>query len=275
MFKELFRIGEISRLLKINITALRYYDETGLLKPAYIEPKTGYRYYSAEQFEQLNTIRYLKALDVPLADIKAFLSERNVASILEILKKQHQNTFEKIEELDRINQKIENRIAQIEYAEERRKEAGVIRKVHLPCRYIVELKNKIKPEDDLEIPIRVLENSVNLENSIFLGKVGLKISKEKLELGDFETYDSIFLILEGESVAEDMRINVPAGQYLSLSFKGGHRDAQPYYRQLIRYAKDMQLTVLDDSLETTLIDRGLTSDAEAFVTEIQLLVQKD
>ena len=275
MLKELFRIGEISRMLKINITTLRYYDQTELLKPTYTDPSTGYRYYSIEQFEQLNTIRYLKALDVPLADIKAFLSERNVNNIMAILRRQQQTTLEKIEALNVISQKIENRIEQIEYAKKRRDESGVIKVVDLPGRFMVELKSKIRPEDDLEIPIRILENRVNLENSVFLGKVGLKILNQKVLRREFETYDSLFLILEGESVARDMRIAVPAGKYVSVCFKGGHREAQPYYQQLMQYANDNELKIMGDSMEITLIDRGLTTDTDAFVTEIQILVQTD
>ena len=66
--KNLFSIGEVARLFDINVKTLRYYDETGLLKPEKVNPKTGYRYYSTRQFERLNTIMYLKALQVPLSE---------------------------------------------------------------------------------------------------------------------------------------------------------------------------------------------------------------
>ena len=39
----------------------------------YIDPATGYRYFSTRQFEPLNTIRYLRALDMPLRDIERVL----------------------------------------------------------------------------------------------------------------------------------------------------------------------------------------------------------
>ena len=38
--------------------------------PEYISSDSGYRYYGTEQFEVLNTIRYLRALDMPLAEIE-------------------------------------------------------------------------------------------------------------------------------------------------------------------------------------------------------------
>lgn len=62
---SMFLIGEISRLFQIDIRTLRYYDEIGLFTPAAVDGQTGYRYYSIEQFESLNTILYLKALNIP------------------------------------------------------------------------------------------------------------------------------------------------------------------------------------------------------------------
>lgn len=44
----MFQIGEFSKLTQITIRMLRYYDEAGLLKPAEIDPWTGYRMYSAD-----------------------------------------------------------------------------------------------------------------------------------------------------------------------------------------------------------------------------------
>jgi len=45
----MFKIGEFSKLTQVSIRMLRYYDETGLLKPAQIDQFTGYRSYSVDQ----------------------------------------------------------------------------------------------------------------------------------------------------------------------------------------------------------------------------------
>ncbi|MDN9927223.1 MerR family DNA-binding transcriptional regulator, partial [Clostridioides difficile] len=52
----MFKIGEFSKLTQVSTRMLRYYDETGLLKPAKIDSLTGYRMYSAEQISTLNRI---------------------------------------------------------------------------------------------------------------------------------------------------------------------------------------------------------------------------
>ncbi|WCG35018.1 MerR family DNA-binding transcriptional regulator [Companilactobacillus farciminis] len=47
--EQLFTIGQLSKLFNIKVPTLRYYDEVGLLKPAKINNKTHYRYYSTQQ----------------------------------------------------------------------------------------------------------------------------------------------------------------------------------------------------------------------------------
>ncbi|GGG12974.1 TrmO family methyltransferase domain-containing protein [Paenibacillus aceti] len=65
----IFRIGEFSKLTQVSIRMLRYYDETGLLKPAQIDNQTGYRHYSVEQIPVLQKIIMLRDLGCSVAEI--------------------------------------------------------------------------------------------------------------------------------------------------------------------------------------------------------------
>lgn len=67
----MFRIGEFSRLSQVSIRMLRYYDETGLLKPAKVDPLSGYRLYSVEQIKVLQKIVLLRDMDFSVAEIAA------------------------------------------------------------------------------------------------------------------------------------------------------------------------------------------------------------
>lgn len=64
-----FKIGEFSRLNQVTVKTLRHYEEIGLLSPAEIDEWTGYRYYHTEQFQQMNSILYLKRLGFSLEEI--------------------------------------------------------------------------------------------------------------------------------------------------------------------------------------------------------------
>lgn len=65
----MFRIGEFSRFGRVTVKMLRHYDELGLLRPARIDPETGYRYYAADQLPRLNRIVALKELGFRLEQI--------------------------------------------------------------------------------------------------------------------------------------------------------------------------------------------------------------
>lgn len=67
----MFKIGEFSKLTQVSIRMLRRYDEIGLLKPANIDPWTGYRMYDASQIPTLNKIKYLRDSGFHVAEIAA------------------------------------------------------------------------------------------------------------------------------------------------------------------------------------------------------------
>ncbi len=71
----MFRIGDFSRLGRVTVKALRHYDRLGLLRPAGVDPTTGYRYYSADQMPRLSRILALKEAGLSLDDIATILDE--------------------------------------------------------------------------------------------------------------------------------------------------------------------------------------------------------
>ena len=72
----MFRIGEFSRITRVTIDTLRHYDALGLLKPARVDPFTGYRYYSARQLMSLNRILALKEVGFSLDEIARILQDK-------------------------------------------------------------------------------------------------------------------------------------------------------------------------------------------------------
>jgi DNA-binding transcriptional MerR regulator len=72
----MFSIGEFSKLGRVTIDTLRHYDALGLLKPAKVDPFTGYRYYSAKQLISLNRILALKEVGFSLDEIARILQDK-------------------------------------------------------------------------------------------------------------------------------------------------------------------------------------------------------
>ncbi|MBR1718021.1 MAG: MerR family transcriptional regulator [Bacilli bacterium] len=104
----MYKIGEFSTLNHITIKTLRYYDEIGLLKPSIVDKYTGYRYYSNNQINNINNIKYYKELGLSLEEIKDLLNNNN-KNVLN--NKKNDITKQIIElnnQLNRLNNIIEN-----------------------------------------------------------------------------------------------------------------------------------------------------------------------
>lgn len=272
--QELFLIGEVSRLFHISIGILRHYDKIGLLKPEYTDSDTGYRYYSTRQFECLNTIRYLRALDMPLEKIAEFLQNRDVDRIQELLREQKQEISRRRMELQMMEKKIDHRLSQI--ADALSSEMEMITIKDLPARRIAMMKAQVNPKNylDLENSIRQLEERE--EHSVtFLGKVGVGISEERLVHGEYKPYDLVFLILDEEDQFQGTTIQIPPETCMTLRFAGGHEQAAIYYEKMESYRREHGYEIQGFSKEITMIDNGLTNDVGKFVTEIQIPVRKN
>ena len=212
--QELFSIGDVAQLFHLSVSSLRHYETIGLLTPEYTDPATGYRYYGPRQFDVLNTIRYLRALDMPLGQIRAFLRNRDVGRIEQLL-----HSFL-----------------------------------------------------DMEPSIRMLERS-QAEAVVFLGKVGVGLSAERLLAGQFAPYDRAFLVLDDEDAFDGDVTVLPETTCAAVCFRGSHPEAPAQYARLMDYLRAHALAPADFSREITMIDYGLTNDPGKFVTEIRIPVR--
>lgn len=70
--KTLFQIGEITKTLGVTRKTLLVYEDMGLLTPAVKDPDSGYRYYSADNMTQIQSIRSLQRLGLTLKEIAEY-----------------------------------------------------------------------------------------------------------------------------------------------------------------------------------------------------------
>mgnify|MGYP003216760877 CR=1 FL=1 len=269
---RLFRIGKVADMFNVSLGTLRHYERCGLLEPEYIDPRTGYRYYGAKQFEVLNTIRYLRVLDMPLTQIAEFLHNRDVHVIEDKLVAQKALIERKQHELEMVQRKIDHRLERLRDAEQ--SEFDVIRVVRQPACRIVWIRDSPKVDSylGLEYSIRKLEQHQK-DSLVFLGKVGVGIDKESLEQGGYADYGLVFLLLDDEDEYEGDTVALPETDCVRIRFRGSHGDAPDRYRELIWYTAEQGLDITGFSREIALIDEGLTSDPAQFVTEICIPVR--
>ena len=78
MEEHLMKIGEIAAFFNVSVKAVRIYEKKGIIKPARIDKQTGYRYYTADQVQQLNALIELKGLGFSLNEIREIMQGKGM-----------------------------------------------------------------------------------------------------------------------------------------------------------------------------------------------------
>jgi DNA-binding transcriptional MerR regulator len=73
-------IGDFARASHVSVKMLRHYHHIGLLTPAAVDPRTGYRRYRPDQIPAAQVIRRFRQLDMPLEDIQGILAAPDIAT---------------------------------------------------------------------------------------------------------------------------------------------------------------------------------------------------
>ncbi|SKA88967.1 effector-binding domain-containing protein [Agreia bicolorata] len=102
----LMPIGRFARASRLSVKSLRNYDDSGLLRAAFVDPHSGYRYYRLEQLGAAAAIRSLRSLDLPLGQIAEILAgkgpEPTLTSHLALLEEQRDHIDRKLQDLRRL-----------------------------------------------------------------------------------------------------------------------------------------------------------------------------
>src|SRR5919108_4819083 len=80
---RLLSIGELAERSGVATTALRYYDELGLVRPA--TRSSGHRHYAESAVAEVGAILFFREVGFTLAEIRSFLSGRDPRSRREII----------------------------------------------------------------------------------------------------------------------------------------------------------------------------------------------
>jgi DNA-binding transcriptional MerR regulator len=104
-------IGDFSQITHLSVKTLRRYHETGLLQPAEVDPRTGYRYYATTQVPTAQVIRRFRQLGMPVREVREVLSTTDprarsvlIAAHLERLETQLDETRAAVTSLRRLLQ---------------------------------------------------------------------------------------------------------------------------------------------------------------------------
>ena len=138
MHKGTLPIGMFSRASSISIKALRAYHEAGILVPARVDPETGYRIYAVDQLADAAIVARLRALDVPLAQVKEILHGRDPDLTRRILETHQTHMQQRLAETQRIIEELQSGVAPVTHTPVHVREE--------PARDTVRLLGAVTPE---------------------------------------------------------------------------------------------------------------------------------
>ncbi|PZS26692.1 MAG: hypothetical protein DLM59_17735 [Pseudonocardiales bacterium] len=94
MDDDIRSIGALARESRLSVSALRFYDSAGVLRPARVDRVTGYRWYATDQVAQARLIAALRQVSMPLTDICEVLAVRHDPIAARHLIDQHSQRLE-------------------------------------------------------------------------------------------------------------------------------------------------------------------------------------
>ncbi|QIW21438.1 MerR family transcriptional regulator [Bacillus thuringiensis] len=274
LLNKRFTIGEMAKMHNIAESTLRYYDEKEIFHPSIVDPQTNYRYYTIDQFSLLDTIKFLRQLNIPLKEIKKYIDERNPAYALNLLEKQQEMMLKKQREIEYDLAKMEHKIHLIKEATKVKAEQMVIKEI--PQRKITAIAVAPNTTDDMfEYYIHSLQKNMRqMDDSLFSGDIGVTVAKKGLMQNEFQAYSSVFILLDYMPFQIHSSDEIKEGMFACVYHHGPYEETDETYKKLMKYINQEGYEVSGDAIEIALIDWSVTDNPEEQVTEIQIPIMK-
>lgn len=271
---SLFSIGEISRHQNISRQTLIFYDKIGLFCPSYVNPDTGYRYYSASQLDSLDTILIMKRIGFSLEEIKEYMKNYTMESSVAALRKQLAVITRQAEELQMLKSRIEHRCQQLEHCisigdnaktvtlENRNSQSVLLQRVEAP--YSLEKVSLATKE--------CFVRSFKEQLPIFF-QSGAIVPYKCICDGRYTEASFVFLPIENSCEVEGI-MELPEGQCVCTYHIGDYLSIGKAYERILDYCKKNDLEIISDSYEFAINDYLSTGDENEYVTKIIFYVKR-
>lgn len=163
----LIPIGRFSRVTRLSVKALRNYADAGLLVPAWVDPSSGYRYYTYAQTTQAEVIRVLRSLEMPLDEIREVLTAADDDVVAKVMERHRARLEDRLEHETRMLAYLRRLIE-----EEGRPMTYDVTVKELPAQHVAVLRRRVTAEtigDDVGAAFGVLMGAVGASGAGFAG----------------------------------------------------------------------------------------------------------
>ncbi len=210
---NLLSIGELAKIRNVNVQSLRYYEKLGILIPEYINPDSGYRYYSPDQIMVLDTIILCIELGIPLKELKNYVDAEGRLEFERLLNDGRSLAKEKIRKIESNIDSIDRTLQYIHAQRDFLGRDGYYSR-HIFDRYIITIPSKIKMDaKTYERNLSKLFNTARKSHLLASFPHGLIINYQN---GKFMDSHMFLEVLPEESNDQNLPEvkTLPAGNYL-------------------------------------------------------------
>ena len=270
-----YSIGEVSEICKISKKALRFYDKIGLVSPDYIDQENHYRFYSRKTLLFFPIIKYYKQMGFKLEEMKKFLFSQETYMF-------HINGFEdKIKEIIEIQEQMNVSYKSIKDWQEMLFEAENV----LRTGYTGVSVKYIKPEKviymDQEFEFNYMESIINIEwtnyldsiNQAITGPVMIRFSSIEDKINAKKTKVKVFQEMIG-SLSGEKQMTCFGDFFASCYHIGPHNSLNETYDKILKWIGENGYKVQGEVIERYLTDYWASNNAETFVTEVIVSIEK-
>lgn len=271
--KNLFSVSEMSKIVDIPANTLKYYDRIDLFKPAVVNEKSLYRYYTKEQIYTLVLIKDLRALNMSIQEIRDYLDNRNFNKSLDILQMKLDDIDKRSTDLTRIRTNLKAKIDLLKHNNSIRYEIDELTIKRLPERVALSYGVCIKNDGEKYFASRQLEKAItDTLPGIICCTHGAFISKEELKQRRLlETAVAfVFITDQDYDTYADAFVQIPAGRYLCSYYEGKMWDRMACLERMLDYIDEQGWQITGDALQINYIDDNLTDHTNEFFYEIQI-----
>lgn len=266
---HLYKIGMFAQMNHTTIKTLRFYEEQGLLLPAFVDGESGYRYYTMDQMSVMHRITALKQAGFTLEDIRRLNSNSDPANFLVKKKKE---ILSKISDLTMQLARIEGYMAESnEFLE-----APVLIKV-IPPVIAVTMKERIETYDALFDMMPVMGEEMKrlgcecaLPEYCFTHYLESGYKDEQILV---ETCEAVTEKKEDTNLVKFKEF--PEIQAACIYHKGSYNDFPRTYAAILKYINENGYEICGNIREKY-IDGIWNKEAEAdWLSEIQIPVRRE
>lgn len=271
---HLLSIGQLAKMRGITTETLRHYDRIGLLKPHYVDPNNGQRYYSTRDTEKLLIILELQQLDMSLAEIKEYLHARSPERAWHLLDYKEEELRKQIEKSKKLKSELSHRKDQLQKQMDHAKDEGFYMKEIKERFLLITVDSPIENEEEEWMVAcnlaKVIGNTFPLPTFASQNYVGL-IKKVELENHKYKPY-LCFQIGKPENFPKNNVIRVPANTYLCYSYTGPFLKLGKNIEEIKTYMDKHKLNLTGPVLKVTQLDVSIVKNQEYSSYEVQIPV---